>query len=273
MRRLTGKITLSGLGLHSGKNCSVTIEPYDTAGVILRSDGEEYLLRELSADGTNRGSDYIFPNGERVRTCEHVLSSLCGMQIYSGVRITAEGGEMPAVDGCAKTLCGEIMRNSFDDGKELLYVTIREPLMVSSNDGMRFACAFPCDNFHVTYTVEYPYVGVQTFDYVSGTTDYASEIASARTFAMKNEIEYLRSHGMALGGTLKNAIVIGEVIEADEGLHWPNEFVRHKVLDVIGDIYSVGYPVKAHIIAMRAGHELHLRLAEKMKGAMIKCLR
>jgi len=269
MRRLTDTITLSGLGLHSGKNCSVTLEPYETDGVILRSNGEEYLLRELSADGTNRGSDYIFPSGERVRTCEHVLSSLCGMQIYSGVRVTVEGGEMPAVDGCAKTFCGEIMRNSFDDGEEMPYVTIREPLMVSSNDGMRFACAFPDDKFHVTCTVEYPYVGVQTYDYISGVTDYADEIASARTFAMKSEIEYLRSHGMALGGTLKNAIVIGEVIEADEGLRWPNEFVRHKVLDIMGDIYSVGYPLKAHIIAMRAGHEIHLRLAEKMKGAMM----
>ncbi len=78
---------------------------------------------------------------------------------------------------------------------------------------------------------------------------------------------------MALGGTLKNAIVIGEKIEADGGLRWPNEFVRHKVLDIIGDIYSVGYPLKAHIIAMRAGHELHLRLADKMKGVMIKCLK
>ena len=273
MRRLTGKITLSGIGLHSGKECSVTLEPYETDGVILCSDGEEYLLNTLFADGTKRGSDYIFPSGERIRTCEHVLSSLCGMQIYSGVRITVEGGEMPAVDGCAERLCFEIMGSSFDDEEEMRFATICNPLMVSSDDGMRFACAFPDDKFHVTYTVEYPYVGVQTYDYISGVTNYVEEIACARTFAMKSEIEYLRSHGMALGGTLKNAIVIGEVIEADGGLRWPDEFVRHKVLDIMGDIYSVGYPVKAHIIAMRAGHELHLRLAEKMKGAMIKCLR
>ena len=99
--------------------------------------------------------------------------------------------------------------------------------------------------------------------------NYADDIAPARTFAMKRDIEYLRSHGMALGGSLKNAIVIGESIEAEGGLRWQNEFVRHKVLDLIGDLYSVGCPLKAHVIAMRAGHDLHLRLAEKMKGAMI----
>lgn len=269
MRRLTDTITIRGIGLHSGKDCSVTLEPYDTSEVIMRVADEEYPLSKLSSDGTKRGSDYIFPSGETVRTCEHVLSSLAGLLIYSGVRITADGGEMPAIDGCAKAVCAEIMRNSKEDGEKLRCVTIREPLIVSSEDGKRFACAFPSDKFHVTYTVEYPYVGVQTYDYVSSETDYAEEIAPARTFAMKREIEYLRLHGMALGGTLRNAILIGEDIEADGGLRWPDEFVRHKVLDIIGDIYSLGYPVKAHVIAMRAGHEIHLRLAEKMKGAMI----
>lgn len=269
MRRLSGKIILRGIGLHSGKECGVTLEAYDTSEVMMRVSDEECVLSKLSSDGTMRGSDYIFPSGERVRTCEHVLSALSGLEIYSGVRITVEGGEMPALDGCSRVVCEEIMRNSIEDGEKLPYVTIREPLIVSSEGGKRFVAVFPADEFHVTYTVEYEKVGVQTLDYVSGKTDYAEEIAPARTFAMKRDIEYLRAHGMALGGSLKNAVLIGEVIEADGGLRWPDEFVRHKVLDIMGDIYSVGYPLKAHVIAMRAGHELHLRLAEKMKGAIM----
>ena len=267
MRKLNGKIELSGLGLHSGNECCVTIEPYDTPEVILRTGNEESPLRHLKTDGTKRGSDYIFPDGERVRTCEHVFSALCGTGVFSGVRITVEGGEMPALDGCAKCVTEAIMSNSDIADTGIEHRMLCEPLMVSSEDGKRFACAFPCDEFRITYTVEYPYVGVQTFDYTGG-MNYAEEIAPARTFAMKSEVEYLRSHGMALGGTLENAILIGEVIEANGGLHWENEFVRHKVLDLIGDIYSTGYPMKAHIIAMRAGHDIHLRLAEKMKGAM-----
>ena len=268
MRRLNGKIILSGKGLHSGVDCRVTLEPCDSADVIMSADGEESPLRTLAADGTKRGSDYIFPSGKRIRTCEHVLSALCGTGVFSGVRISVDGGEMPALDGCSAAVCAEVLQNSYDDGTELHCMTLRKPLIAETEDGKRFVCAFPADEFHVTYMVEYPHVGVQTIDYVSG-MNYADEIAPARTFAMKSDIEYLRSHGMALGGSLKNAVIVGDVIEAEGGLRWPDEFVRHKVLDVMGDIYSVGFPLKAHVIAARAGHELHLKLAGMMKGVIV----
>ena len=85
---------------------------------------------------------------------------------------------------------------------------------------------------------------------------------------MLSDIEYLRSQGMALGGSLDNAIVVGKEIQASGGLHWENEFVRHKILDLIGDLAALGKPLKAHIIAMKAGHELHLKLTEKLKGVI-----
>ena len=268
MRRLTGKIILSGTSLHGGKECRAILEPCDAPCVMMSVSNEECPLSMMRTDGTKRGSDYIFPNGERVRTCEHVFSALAGMGIYSGVRITVDGGEMPALDGCAETVCRHIMRSSCEDGEPLSYRELREPVIAESDDGMRFVCAFPSNATHATYTVEYDYIGVQTMDYVPGLMSYVEEIAPARTFAMKRDIEYLRSHGMALGGSLRNAIVVDRVIEAEGGLRWENEFVRHKMLDLVGDMYSIGFPVKARIIAMRGGHELHLRLAEKMKGAI-----
>ena len=82
---------------------------------------------------------------------------------------------------------------------------------------------------------------------------------------MLSEVEYLRSHGMALGGSLDNAILVGEKIQAKDGLRWPDEFVRHKILDLIGDLASLGRPLNAHVIACRAGHELHLKFAEELK--------
>lgn len=270
MRHLTETIRLSGKGLHSGVECVLTIEPFDTAGVILSSDGEENFLTELLTDGTHRGSDYIFPTGKRIRTCEHIFSSLGGLGIYSGIRITSEGGEMPALDGSSREISREIMMKSYDDGIELEHKAISEPVMTASEDGERFLCAYPAEEFRITCTVEYPYIGMQTYDYVMGATDYAEEIAPARTFALHSEIEELRSRGLGLGGSLKNAVIIGsEGIEADGGLHWRDEFARHKVLDIIGDMYSVGYPLKAHIIAMRPGHELNLRLSSKLKGVII----
>lgn len=268
MRRLQSRIVLKGMGLHSGKECTLAIESHHTHKVMMSNGKEESPVCELRTDGTKRGSDYIFPSGERIRTCEHVFSALSGMGIYSGIRITVEGGEMPALDGSAEMLCEEILRHSEITSEIPEHRDITEPLMVTREGGKRFACIFPSDEFRITYTVEYPYVGVQTIDYAPSEMSYAEEIAPARTFAMRSEVEYLRSQGMALGGTLKNAILLGEVIEADGGLRWPNEFVRHKVLDLIGDMYGVGFPLKAHIIAMRAGHDIHLELAEKVKGAV-----
>ena len=189
------------------------------------------------------------------------------MGIYSGVRVSVEGGEMPALDGCARTLCDEIMRHSDTSDEAHDALSITEPLIVYSDDRTRFVAAFPCDELRITYTVEYQYIGAQVFDFTLTPAQYYREISGARTFAMLSEIEYLRAHGMALGGSIDNAIAISENgIQASGGLRWPDEFVRHKALDLIGDLAAVGKPLKAHIIAMKAGHELHLRLSEKLRG-------
>lgn len=262
--RINGKIILEGQGLHSGRNCRLVIEPYDAPGIIMRSGDNELPVSAMALTGTNRGSDYVFPDGSSIRTCEHVLSALSGLGVWSGVRLIVDGGEMPALDGCAKTVCDEILRNSEADAiPEAL--SVKTPVIVHSEDRTRFIAAFPAESLHITYSVEYKFIGAQIYDYVHSPGNYYRDIAQARTFAMASDIEYLRSHGMALGGSLDNAIVVGEEIKASGGLHWPDEFVRHKVLDLMGDLAAVGKPVNAHIIAMRAGHELHLKLAEKLR--------
>ena len=263
---LNGKIIVSGKGLHSGQDCTLTIEPCDSPEILMRSGENELPLRELGLSGTNRGSDYIFPDGSRVRTCEHVLSALAGLGIWSGVRLTVDGGEMPALDGCSRAVCDELRKVSgTPDSAEA--VNLSESVCVYGEDKSRFVAALPYDGLRITYMVEYKYIGAQVFEYVQNPETYYREISCARTFAMQSDIDYLRSHGMALGGSLDNAIVIGDTIQAKGGLHWPDEFVRHKVLDLIGDLAAVGSPVNAHIIAVKAGHELHLKLAEKLRGA------
>ena len=267
--KLNGKILLKGLGLHSGKECELLIEPFDCEEILMRSDDNELPLSKFKLNGTNRGSDYIFPDCSMIRTCEHVLSALTGLEIYSGVRITVNGGEMPALDGCAKLLSDEILNHSESSPQapSSLHLLPNSSVEVHSEDRKRFVAAFPCDTLRITYIVEYDFIGAQIFDYVQSPENYYKNIASARTFAMESEINYLRSHGMALGGSLDNAIVVGEKIQAKGGLHWQDEFVRHKILDLIGDLASVskGSVLKAHIIACRAGHELHLKFAEKLR--------
>ena len=108
---LNGKILLAGKGLHSGRECELTIEPCDAPEIVLSSGDNEQLISKFALCGTNRGSDYVFPDGTKIRTCEHVFSALYGMGIYSGVRVTVKGGEMPALDGCARTVCDELLKS------------------------------------------------------------------------------------------------------------------------------------------------------------------
>lgn len=263
--RLNGRIEFSGKGLHSGQECRLVLEPCDSREVLLRCGKNELPLRDFRLNGTNRGSDYVYPDGSSVRTCEHVLSALAGMGIWSGVRVSVYGGEMPALDGCSKLLSEEIAQHSEDDDITSPTQKLKQPIIIHTEDRKRFIAAFPCNYLHITYSVEYKYIGAQIYDYVHSPERYRQDIAGARTFAMASDIEYLRSHGMALGGSLDNAIVIGEEIKASGGLRWPDEFVRHKVLDLMGDLAALGKPINAHIIAMRAGHELHLKLVEKLR--------
>lgn len=264
-RRLTGGFTLSGMGLHSGRECVLRVEPCDE--LIMAADGQEgRRIADLSLRGSGRGSDYIFPNGSSVRTCEHVLAALVGMGVW-GARLSVEGGEMPAVDGCAKTVAEMVREHSEPcaDGPEPLCLSV--PVVVGG--GARFVAAFPSPEFRVTCAVKYDsdVIGAQMTDFCGGAEEFASEIAGARTFAMASEIEMLRAHGMALGGSLENAILVhSDRAEAAGGLRWPDEFSRHKTLDVIGDTAALGRPIRAHIVAVRAGHELHLRLVERLRN-------
>ena len=257
--RLNGKIEIEGIGLHSGQECRLILEPSDAPEIEMNG----CPLRELSLNGTNRGTDCIYPDGSRVRTCEHVFSALAGLGFWRGVNITVEGGEMPIVDGCSRMFCDELRRHS-EPNASPAPLKLKEAVYVyDEHDPARFVVALPNESFRITYAVKYDFIGAQVYDY---TCDYYEEISRARTFAMQRDIDYLRSHGMALGGSLDNAIVIGDAIQAKGGLNWPDEFVRHKVLDIIGDLAAVGRPLKAHIVAVRAGHELHLKLAEQLRG-------
>lgn len=259
---LDSVIKLQGPGLHSGRECELVIEACDAPEIIM--NGVE--ISKFRTSGSNRGSDYYIDGSDvKIMTCEHVLSAFAGLDIFSGVKLTVRGGEMPALDGCAERVCSEILKHC--DNSTAPELELPEPVIVyDKNDKNRFVAAFPSNSFHVTYSVEYKYIGCQIMDYEHSPENYLSEISRARTFAYESDIEYLRSHGMALGGNLNNAVLIGEhEIRASGGLRYPNEFVRHKILDLIGDLASLGKRIKAHVIAVRAGHELHLKLAEKIK--------
>jgi len=268
-RRLTGPFFLEGKGLHTGQESRISIEPPNSAdeGLTLCAGGAELPLSELALEGSGRGSDLIFPDGKRVRTCEHVLSALVGPGVWSA-RLSVTGAEMPALDGCAFTAARRIMDHSTpcDEGPEPLFLSC--PVHVG--DLSRFVVALPAPVFHVTCVIEYEAqsIGTQILDY-GGAGDYLKTIAPARTFAMEEDIEALRAAGMALGGSLDNAILVKKSgVETRGGLRFSDEFVRHKTLDLIGDLANLGRPVVAHVVAVRAGHVLHLQLVERLRALL-----
>ncbi|NLL37842.1 MAG: UDP-3-O-acyl-N-acetylglucosamine deacetylase [Fretibacterium sp.] len=264
-RRLTRPVVLSGRGLHSGADCSCVIEPSETGLSLSAGGGPDIPLYLLALAGDGRGSDCIFPDGTRIRTCEHVLAALAGTGVWCA-SIRVEGPEMPALDGCALEAAEQIFECSEQaHGPAPLDL----PFAVKVGDTERFVAAFPASNLALTCVVSYdsPFIGSQIFDFKGGAECFLKEIAPARTFAKASELETLREQGMALGGTSENAILVGEDgVRAKGGLRWSDEFVRHKVLDLIGDLAVLGRPLNAHVVAVRGGHSLHLRLAERLKA-------
>lgn len=278
-RIITESFKLEGKGLHSGNDCYLRVEPCDSDFIIIRSVENEIELSidKFKLNGTGRGSDYIFPDGNRIRTCEHVLSAFAGLGIWSNAKLIVFGGEMPALDGCASELCNKILENSKIVEMNLEIIKIQDKIEIKDeNDKNRFINFYP-DIFEkdknnelcLSYLVNYKFIGSQYFRFFMNSGDnFYHDISKARTFAFASDIEYLRSHGMALGGSLDNAILIDEKHEkiiTSGGLRWHNEFVRHKILDLIGDLAAIGRPVAGNIIAVCAGHSLHLKLSEAIK--------
>ena len=273
MRKLIREFLLEGAGLHSGIKCVLKISPSDKGEIIFKVKDHEVSIDKLGLRGSGRGSDYICDKFI-IRTCEHVLAGLTGMGVWSAKLEILEGGEFPALDGCAALVSDKILENSEIINDEPEPLKLSAPVYVcDANNSDRFIAAFSNvnNNLHVTYSVSYdtPVIGSQVLDFNLDLDYFYKNLARARTFAMRSEIEYLRAHGMALGGSLDNAILVGNKdnkdYEAMGGLRWPDEFVRHKSLDLIGDLAALGRPLNAHVIACKAGHELHLKLVDKLR--------
>lgn len=259
-RRLRSPVIFEGIGLHSGQNCKVTLSPSENLLSI-----NNIPVCKLSCEGTARGSDLIFPDGGRVRTVEHLLAAVSGLGLWN-TDIEVEGVEIPAIDGCAETFA-RVLHELSEPCACVDVLSVCSPVSFENGRGASII-ALPSENFQITYIIEYenPLISAQIFEYRDDVDFFVNEISRARTFALERDIKLLRENGMALGGTLDNAILVcDDEIKTSGGLRYKNEFVRHKILDLIGDLALVGRPLNAHIIAIRAGHAPHLALVEKLR--------
>jgi UDP-3-O-[3-hydroxymyristoyl] N-acetylglucosamine deacetylase len=263
-RRLKKIISWKGRGLHSGNECKVTLSPSDELSVSL--NGFCTPINELRFEGSSRGSDLIFPDGSKVRTVEHLLSAIVGLGLWK-TNIKVEGLEIPTIDGCSETFSRELFESS-EECESIKPLEIHSPICCENVNGA-FIAAVPSEKFSIAYIIKYEndLIGTSLFDYNDANCEsYINEISRARTFALEKDIKLLLQNGMALGGTLENAILVGEIeIQTNGGLRYKDEFVRHKVLDLIGDLGLIGKPICAKIIAIRAGHLSHLQFIERLR--------
>ena len=203
-------------------------------------------------------------NDVAVETVEHLLAALVSMNI-DNVLIELNSPEVPIMDGSAAPfiyLIQEAGIKTLQTPRQ--YLKIVRPISMSRGD--KRIALYPSDHFKVTYSISYdhPLLRHQSRTIRITEESFVEEVAPARTFTFLKDVEMLRQNGLALGGSLDNAIVLGETGVLNNALRFEDEFVRHKILDAVGDLALVGYPVIGHLVAHRAGHALHTEFAAKI---------
>ncbi|PMB42287.1 UDP-3-O-[3-hydroxymyristoyl] N-acetylglucosamine deacetylase [Fischerella thermalis CCMEE 5205] len=273
---LASEITLTGVGLHSGVTTQVRILPagVDSGRYFVRVDlpNTPIIPAQVPAVTQTVLSTQLGKDEKSVRTVEHLLAALAGMGV-DNARIEIDGPEVPLLDGSAKvwvesiTQVGLIPQTSTKKSQALF---INEPIWVRQDDA--FVCAFPALSTRFTYGIDFelPAIGNQWHSwspsFESGKSDdnFITEIAPARTFGLLHQIEYLQKSGLIKGGSLENALVCGPDGWLNPPLRFANEPVRHKILDLVGDLSLIGPFPHAHFLAYKASHNLHVQLAQKI---------
>ena len=276
VRRLTRPVCFSGKGLHTGEYAEVALSPLpSSAKAELEIDGESAPLEFCRISGAARGTIVALPHsGQCVRTTEHLFAPLAALGIWS-VRISVRGPEVPALDGCAALFTEALWSASEPEEREIAFKVRSNafspavPVTIVDEERKSALSLFPWRDLALTYVIQYEErpIGSQVADFEASKDDFCSRIASARTFALASEVDRLLALGLARGGSLDNAIVVGERdVQASGGLRFPDEFVRHKLLDLLGDLYLLGVPLNARITAVRAGHAMHCRLIDRLRS-------
>jgi len=257
-------VGVSGIGLHTG--CKVNIQlhpaPEDTGIVFRRVDLHGFRIEALRKHVSRVVlATTLMKKGVMLSTVEHLLSAVYGCGI-DNLFVDIDSLELPILDGSALPYVHLITEAGIQEQqKERVYLRIVREFTLSSGD--KFITGRPWSRFRVSYVIQFdhPAIGSQDVDLDLSPESYAGQVAFARTFGFYSEVEELLQKGLIRGGSLDNAVVLSDTGIMNGELRAPDEFVRHKTLDLIGDVALCGYPVLGHIHAHRAGHALHTDLA------------
>ncbi len=266
---LAQPFTLTGLALHSGLRTKVTVSPAPVDHGRQFRQGAAHLPALVDWVKPSALSTGLSGEHFSVRTPEHLLAALIGMGIDNCL-IELEGAELPILDGSALPYVRAIEQVGLqiqDQRARVLVIT--QPVTV--HDGDRFVAAFPDTCLRLTYGIDFPgtAIGVQWTSWVITPATFSLELAGARTFTTLAQIKILQSLGLIQGGSLECALVADTTTWVGQQPQWPDEAARHKTLDLLGDLALTGATVQAHVVAYKAGHELHGQLARRLRYLLL----
>lgn len=262
-KTLKEEVVCEGVGLHSGSKTQIKILPAEVNSGItfIREDlikDRKIIASYKNVCDTKLGTTIQNNAGHKVHTIEHLMSAFMGLRI-DNADVVLSGSEVPIMDGSSKIFLDKINTLGIKEqfAKKKVIKILKEVSFSHNNSSI---IAIPSDNFSIDYMIDFedPAIGIQRQKVTLLADNFDKEIGSARTFGMLDEVEYMHKNGLALGGSINNAIVVdnGKILNPG-GLRYKDEFVRHKILDLCGDIYLSGSHILGSIIAKRAGHEVN----------------
>src|SRR3989454_2697656 len=265
---IRARVSLTGIGLHSGVSVRMTLSPAaaDT-GILFRAADGTFIPATPDHVVDTRSATTVGAFGVKVRSIEHLLAAVSALGIDT-LLVDVDAEEIPATDGSARPFV------------ELLYsagrisqpaprqpLAIPEPIRVG--DDSRWLQILPSDSLRISYTLDirHPAIGLQVASLEVNETTFVEELAAARTYGFLKDVPMMRQNGLARGGSLDNAVVVGKRIVLNDSLRFADEFVRHKILDVVGDLAVLGRPVMGHVVGRNAGHALNHNLVVAVQQA------
>jgi UDP-3-O-[3-hydroxymyristoyl] N-acetylglucosamine deacetylase len=260
-KTIKNEIMLKGVGVHTGKPVEMKLKPSDSGQIVFKRtdvEGFEFFLDHEKVQ--SRNCTMLDTEKGKIYTLEHLLAVLWVNGVDS-IIVELDGEEVPIMDGSAVPFIHALQQAGIRDlSQKKSALAITDPFIIKENDAS--ISVFPDPKFRVTYHIsfQHPKIKRQGFSLSVDPENFEREIAPARTFGFIEDVPGLRAKGLALGGSLKNAVVLDKKRVISGPLRFPDEFVRHKILDFIGDLSLIKAPVTGHFVAKKAGHVLHLKM-------------
>ena len=270
-RTIAKEVRLKGTGLHTASKVNITFKPaaVDSGITFVRGDLSENVVIKASVDYLLSSDNFprrtcIGKDGIEIHTIEHLMAALAGLSI-DNLCIHIDNDEIPGLDGSSADFSKILMDAGIvEQEKERRLLLIKEPVCVEE-DGASII-ALPSKEFRISYTLNYnhPVLRAQFLQISINPEIFKKELSSARTFCLEEEAEELQRQGLGRGANYDNTLVVGKTGVVKNKLRYEDEFVRHKITDLLGDLYLLGQPVRGHIVALRSGHSLNLKLVRKL---------